>query len=50
MGIPQTTEAWGRLRKMLDDMAIVVEEDAETDLERLEGLRVLGGSRRWPWS
>lgn len=42
MAIPQTTESWKLFTKMLDDMATVVEEDAETDLERLEGLRVLG--------
>lgn len=42
MAIDRTREAWQLLRKMLDDMAVVVEEDSETDLERLEGLRVLG--------
>ena len=42
MPIPKTSEAWQLLQKMLDEMAAVVEEDAENDLERLEGLRVLG--------
>jgi hypothetical protein len=37
-----TLEAWQLVRKMLDDMTAVVEADAETELELLEGLRVLG--------
>lgn len=42
MPIPQTAEAWKLLLQMLADMATVVEEDATSGLERLEGLRVLG--------
>ncbi|MDG2304992.1 MAG: DUF1214 domain-containing protein [Candidatus Binatia bacterium] len=42
MATPQTDEAWKLFRKMLDDMAQMVDEDAECDLERLEGMRVLG--------
>lgn len=42
MAIPRTSEAWKLLLQMLADMATVVEEDATSDLERLEGLRVLG--------
>ena len=34
--------AWGFVRQMLDDMTAMVDEDAETELELLEGLRVLG--------
>lgn len=37
-----TLEAWKLVRKMLDDMTAVIEADAETELELLEGLRVLG--------
>ncbi len=33
---------WALVRTMLDDMVAVVEADAETELELLEGLRVLG--------
>jgi len=39
---PETTEAWGFVRQMLDDMTAMVREDAETELELLVGLRVLG--------
>ncbi|MEQ1787516.1 MAG: DUF1214 domain-containing protein [Acidimicrobiales bacterium] len=39
---PAATEAWSFVRQMLDDMTAMVVEDAETELERLEGLRVLG--------
>ncbi len=35
-------EGWQLVRTMLDDMAAMVEEDAEGERERLEGLRVLG--------
>ena len=42
MGTQQTNEAWELLCKMLDDMKTVIDEDAESDRERLEGLRVLG--------
>ncbi len=42
MSIPQTSEAWKLFHTMLDDMASMVEQDAEGDAERLEGLRVLG--------
>lgn len=42
MATPKTTEAWNLLLQMLADMAKVVDEDAETELERLEGLRVIG--------
>ena len=38
----KTSEAWKLFRKMLDDMTEVVESDAENDLEKLEGLRVIG--------
>jgi hypothetical protein len=38
----ETREAWALFRKMLDDMSAVIESDAETELETLEGLRVLG--------
>jgi hypothetical protein len=39
---PQALAAWVFVRQMLDDMTAMVVEDAETDLELLEGLRVLG--------
>ena len=42
MGTQQTNEAWALFCKMLDDMNTVIEEDAENDRERLEGLRALG--------
>src|ERR1700704_1861185 len=35
-------DAWKLVRQMLDDMTAVVEADAETELELIEGLRVLG--------
>ncbi len=38
----KTAEAWKLFRKMLDDMTAVIESDAENDLEKLEGLRVIG--------
>ncbi|MBW2233073.1 MAG: DUF1214 domain-containing protein [Deltaproteobacteria bacterium] len=38
----KTTEAWKFFRKMLDDMTEVIESDAENDLEKLDGMRVIG--------
>jgi hypothetical protein len=38
---PLTLEAWRFVRQMLDDLTKSVEADAETELELLEGLRVL---------
>jgi hypothetical protein len=38
----QSLEAWRLVRQMLDDLTRTIEEDAETELELLEGLRVLG--------
>ena len=35
-------EGWRLVRRMLDDMTAAIEADAETELELLEGLRVLG--------
>jgi hypothetical protein len=35
-------EAWRVVRQMLDDLTASVEKDAETELELLEGVRVLG--------
>jgi hypothetical protein len=35
-------EGWRLVRQMLDDMTAMIEADAETELELLEGLRVLG--------
>lgn len=35
-------QGWQLVRQMLDDMTAMVEADAETELELLEGLRVLG--------
>jgi hypothetical protein len=35
-------EGWRLVRQMLDDLTAIVESDAETELELLEGLRVLG--------
>ena len=35
-------EAWKLVRQMLDDMTATIEADAETELELVEGLRVLG--------
>jgi len=37
-----TEEAWGLVRTMLDDMATMVRTEAETELELVEGFRVLG--------
>lgn len=39
---PHAREAWTAVRSMLDDMTQMVHDDAETELELLEGLRVLG--------
>ncbi len=41
-GGARSLEAWQLVRQMLDDMVAMVQEDAETELELLEGLRVLG--------
>ncbi len=38
----RSLEAWGMVRRMLDDMTAMVCAQAETELELLEGLRVLG--------
>jgi hypothetical protein len=38
---PLTLEAWRFVRQMVDDLTKSVEADAETELELLEGLRVL---------
>ena len=38
----EALEAWQLVRRMLDDLTDVVRADAETELELLEGLRVLG--------
>jgi hypothetical protein len=38
----EALDAWAFIRQMLDDMTGMVREDAETELELLEGLRVLG--------
>ncbi len=38
----RTLEAWAFVRRMLDDMTAMVQADAETELELVEGLRVLG--------
>ena len=35
-------EGWRLVRQMLDDLTATIEADAETELELLEGLRVLG--------
>jgi len=37
-----TTEGWKLVRQMLDDLTAMVETTAETELELVEGLRVLG--------
>ena len=37
-----TEEGWGLVRTMLDDMAAMVRSEAQTELELIEGLRVLG--------
>jgi hypothetical protein len=36
-----TTEAWALVRTMLEDMTAMIGEDAETELEFIEGIRVL---------
>jgi hypothetical protein len=41
-GGTQSLEAWALVRTMLDDMLAMVQADAETELELLEGLRMLG--------
>lgn len=38
---PQAREAWRLVRTMLDDITRIIEADAETELELLDGLRVL---------
>jgi hypothetical protein len=38
---PRTREAWQLVRTMLDDLTRIVEADAETELELMEGLRAL---------
>jgi len=38
----QSLEAWAFVRQMLEDMTAMVTTEAETELELLEGLRVLG--------
>ncbi|MGA2835992.1 MAG: DUF1214 domain-containing protein [Acidimicrobiales bacterium] len=42
VGGQATQEAWGLVRTMLDDMAAMVRSEAETELELVEGYRVLG--------
>lgn len=39
---PDAREGWRFVRQMLDDLTAMVETQAETELELLEGLRVLG--------
>jgi hypothetical protein len=39
---PLSLEAWRFVRQMLDDLTVSVQVEAETELELLEGLRVLG--------
>jgi hypothetical protein len=41
-GAQQALEGWRFVRQMLDDLTTAIETDAETELELLEGLRVLG--------
>ena len=38
---PRTLEAWNLVRTMLDNLTAIVLEDAETEMEAAEGLRVL---------
>lgn len=38
---PKTLEGWALVRTMLDDLAAQVQADAETELELVEGMRVL---------
>jgi len=42
----QSRAAWRLVRTMLDDMTRTIEEDAESELELLEGLRVLARHHR----
>ena len=49
-GGTQSLEAWQLVRQMLDDMVAMVQEDAETELELLEGLRVVGRVTALCWS
>jgi hypothetical protein len=42
VGGTRSLEAWALVRQMLDDMVAMVQEDAETEVELLEGLRMLG--------
>ena len=39
---PLSLEAWRFVRQMIDDLTVSVQAEAETELELLEGLRVLG--------
>jgi hypothetical protein len=39
---PKTLEAWELVRSMLADLTAAVEKESETDLELVEGIRVLG--------
>ena len=39
---PEARQAWTFVRQMLDDMTDMIVEEAESELELLEGLRVLG--------
>ncbi len=41
-GAELASEGWRLVRTMLDDLTRTIEEDAETELELVEGLRVLG--------
>lgn len=41
-GTRQSSEGWKLFRTMLDDMTVVVESESENDLEKLDGLKVLG--------
>ena len=38
---PLTREAWRLVRQMVDDLTVSIEAEAETELELIEGLRVL---------
>jgi len=40
-GAKLSREGWRLVRQMLDDLTATIEEDAETELELLEGMRVL---------
>ncbi len=60
-GAPRTIAGWELVRRMLDDLTLSIETQAETELELLEGLRVLGRATalcselsldvdaEWPW-